>query len=97
MRTALHKAYLLFLFLVGALTALAIGIYGFSYYTTPLAERPFHPQYDLLKPTGLLSHGYGIVGTLMIIAGVVIYSSRKRMRLFSAVGKLKYFLEFHIS
>lgn len=96
MRTSLPKAYLLFLFLVGAAAALTIGSYGFSYYTTPLTERPFHPQYELLKPTGLLSHGYGIIGTLMITAGVVIYSSRKRIRVFSSVGKLKYFLEFHI-
>ncbi|MGB5874685.1 MAG: hypothetical protein WBH56_13265, partial [Bacteroidota bacterium] len=61
-----------------------------------LEERPFHPQYDTLKPTGILGHGYGIIGSLMIISGVISYTSRKRLRSFARLGKIKYFLEFHI-
>jgi hypothetical protein len=96
MRKSLHTIYVLFLIVVGGFTALVIGIHGFSYYITPLQERPYHPQYESLKPTGIVSHGYGIIGSLMIIGGVALYSSRKRLRLFSGIGKLKYFLEFHI-
>jgi hypothetical protein len=32
----------------------------------------------------------------MITSGVIIYSTRKRFRLLSGIGKLQYFLEFHI-
>ncbi|MBU1100936.1 MAG: hypothetical protein KKA84_11090 [Bacteroidetes bacterium] len=69
---------------------------GFSYYTTPIENRFFHDMHVSLKPSGFLGHGYGIVGTLFIILGVSLYMLRKRYRIFSRVGLLKYWLEFHI-
>lgn len=77
-------------------SALIIGLRGFGFYTAPAEERPFHEQYDSLKPTGFEGHGYGIVGTALIIGGVAIYSARKRVRMFRNIGKVKHFLEFHI-
>jgi hypothetical protein len=91
-----HAVYIALLFSLSLAIVGGAAIYGAGYYLTPEKERPFHPQYDLLKPTGLLGHGYGIVGSLMILAGVGMYSSRKRIRAFSSFGKLKHFLEFHI-
>jgi hypothetical protein len=91
-----HRVYIGFLLGIAVITTIAGGLYGAEYYLTPLADRPFHPQYDELKPTGAVGHGYGIVGSLMIIAGVSMYSSRKRLRLLSGMGKLPLFLEFHI-
>jgi hypothetical protein len=91
-----HKVFLFFLVFVGLLTSIVILFRNFDYYTLPLEERPFHPRYEMLKPTGFESHGYGIIGTAMIVFGVVMYSSRKRLRALSQVGKIKYFLEFHI-
>jgi len=96
MRTSTHTIFISVLILIGGLTAIVPGIYGFSYYTTPLEERPFHPQYDTLKPTGTLGHGYGIIGSFMVISGVITYSSRKRLRAFAHLGKIKHFLEVHI-
>lgn len=81
---------------MGLLTVVVIGIRGFDYYTTPGMERPFHADYDAFKPTGLYGHGLGIIGSLMIAAGVLIYSGRKRLRRLSGLGSVKYFLEFHI-
>ncbi|MCB2204040.1 hypothetical protein KQI65_04770 [bacterium] len=46
--------------------------------------------------TGLFGHGLGIVGSLMMISGVAIYSTRKRVKRFRFAGKIKHFLEFHI-
>jgi hypothetical protein len=92
----LHRAYVLSLFLLGILATIVLGIHGASYYLSPEVERPFHTQYDSLKPTGFLGHGYGIVGTSMVLIGVVLYSSRKRVKSLGSVGKIKYFLEFHI-
>lgn len=96
MKKSAHTAYLVLLFAVAALGAILPLLHGWGYYLTPLEERPFHPLYESLKPTGLLGHGYGIIGSLMILVGVVLYSSRKRLRAFASVGKVKYFLEFHI-
>jgi hypothetical protein len=46
--------------------------------------------------TGFFGHGLGIVGSLMMLSGVALYSTRKRVRRFRFLGKIKYFLEFHI-
>jgi hypothetical protein len=71
-------------------------VYGLNYYSTPVSERHFHPQNDLLKPTGLIGHGIGIAGSLLMVIGVFGYMARKRFRSLSRIGALKYFLEFHI-
>ena len=96
MRNTGHIVYIGVLVLAGALTTLVLGIRGCDYYSTAIGERPFHAQYAELKPSGSLGHGYGIVGTLMITAGVIMYSSRKRIRAFANLGKIKSYLEFHM-
>jgi len=96
MRSLGHTLYIAVLIGIVGSSLLIIGLRGFGFYTTPAVERPFHAQYDSLKPTGFEGHGYGIVGTALIIGGVAIYSARKRVRFLRDVGKLKYFLEFHI-
>ncbi len=80
---------------VGA--TLLLGVYGYQYYTTPLEERFFQPHYDLLKPSGILGHGFGIIGSLMMIFGVAIYMIRKKSQAVSSTSdSLKHWLEFHI-
>ena len=91
-----HKVYVFFLIAAGLLSTLVIGLHGSSYYSTPLEDRPFHPEYSSLKPTGSLGHGYGIIGSLMITVGVILYSSRKRWRAMASFGRIKTWLEFHI-
>ncbi len=82
--------------LVGVVTgAFALGS-GFRYYATPLVERPFSPLHDLFAPTGLVGQGFGIVGSLMVIVGVILYSGRKRIPGLARVGKLRGWLQFHI-
>lgn len=91
-----HRLFLFFLIFTGLTTTVVIFVRNFDYYILPKEERPFHPRYETLKPSGVESHGYGIIGTAMIIFGVTMYSSRKRVKAFSQLGKIKYFLEFHI-
>jgi len=69
---------------------------GAEYYLTPLQERPFSPLHDLYAPTGLVGQGLGIIGTLMIASGVLLYALRKRVPWLSRVGKLRDWLSFHI-
>jgi hypothetical protein len=69
---------------------------GYDYYTIPLQERHFHPLNQSFKASGLVGHGLGIVGSFLIVFGVFSYMFRKRLRIFSRIGILKHWLEFHI-
>ena len=96
MNKSLHRIYVVLFIVVGVGVTLLLGVYGYQYYTTPLEERFFQSNYDLLKPSGVLGHGFGIIGSLMMIFGVAIYMIRKRVRSFFNLGFLKHWLEFHI-
>jgi hypothetical protein len=84
------------LVLVGVVIAGGALWGGTEYYVVPLPERPFSPLHDLYAPTGFIGQGLGIVGTLMILSGVSLYSLRKRVRMFARVGTLRDWLHFHI-
>jgi hypothetical protein len=69
---------------------------GYAYYQTPIEERFYQADHSMLKPSGPFGHGYGIVGTLMMLIGVFGYQARKYMRSLARIGVLKHWLEFHI-
>ncbi len=71
-------------------------LFGYSYYTTSLDQRFFHENYNLLKSSGLIGHGLGIIGSLFILIGLFSYMARKRLKIFSRLGLLKNWLHFHI-
>jgi hypothetical protein len=96
MNKTLHKIYIGLFFAIGISVTILLAIYGFDYYTTPLEERFFNPDHNALKPSGVIGHGLGILGTLMMIVGVSTYIIRKRYRKFFNIGYLKHWLEFHI-
>lgn len=96
MNSRLHKIYIGSFFTVGILVTVLLIINGYSYYSTSIEERFFHAQNMMLKPSGSLGHGLGIIGTLMMIVGVSTYMVRKRYRKLFNLGYLKHWLEFHI-
>jgi len=85
----------MFLVVVFCLAVILPWLAGGDFYLRGIAQRPFHPLFHLLKPSGRVGHMYGIVGSVMILAGVVIYSGRKRIRRFADAGKMKVFLQVH--
>ena len=91
-----HKIYIYTLVFITVFVFVALAIYGRDYYLTEIGLRHFHQQNDLLKPTGFIGHGIGILGSFLILTGVFGYMMRKRIRRFSRIGVLKYWLEFHI-
>jgi hypothetical protein len=91
-----HKVFIGFLFFVTLFAVVAVGVNGFSYYATPVSQRPFHPHYQTMKPSGYYSHGLGVIGASMITIGVAMYSTRKRVRKLWNLGKLSRWLEVHI-
>lgn len=91
-----HRIYRTTLISIVVIVTIYLAYIGFTYYTTPLEERFYHPQHDWFKPSGLFGHGLGIIGTLLILIGVVMYIVRKRSKMMARWGRLKYWLEFHI-
>jgi len=91
-----HSFLVLLASLIVISTTIILFYLGWDYYSLPLKERFFHPNHDLLKSSGLIGHGIGIVGSTMMLFGVLIYSVRKRVKKFYRFGKLKHWLEFHI-
>ena len=71
-----HSAYVLFLICIGLLALISLAVKGWSYYLTPVDERPFHEAYATMKPSGNYTHGLGIIGAtqaaeaMKLIAGV---------------------------
>jgi hypothetical protein len=92
-------AHFLFIFLLSIIVALVVALplyKGFSYYSTSLEERFFHPDNLSLKPSGVIGHGLGIIGSLCMLVGVAAYMLRKRYRRMARLGLVKHWLEFHI-
>ena len=96
MNKRLHLIYIGSFFVVGIAVLILLGINGYQYYSTPIEERFFDPSHVALKPSGGWGHGFGIIGTLMMIFGVAIYMIRKRTPKILGFGYLKHWLEFHI-
>jgi hypothetical protein len=79
-----------------SLMLLAWFVYeGYSYYSTPYAERPHHADYRALRPAGTTGLLFGYAGSAMMIL-MLIYSIRKRTRLFGRSISLQPLLNFHI-
>lgn len=91
-----HKIYLSILAGIVFLAFITLVYRGMSYYNLSLEERFYHPNHNLLKPSGIWGHGFGITGTLLIIIGVSSYMARKRYSFMLRLGLLKHWLEFHI-
>jgi len=91
-----HNIYIFILSAIIVLATAYLSYIGYSFYQLPIEERFYHPQYDWFKPSGAYGHGLGIIGTLMILVGVVVYIARKKYGFLERVIRLKYLLEFHI-
>jgi len=92
----LHRLFVGSFFLIGIIVVILLSVNGYNYYTLSEEERFFQENHTMLKPSGTLGHGLGILGTVMMIFGVALYMIRKRVRRFFNIGYLKYWLEFHI-
>jgi len=88
-----------FVVVLAVLTGVAMA--GFlswagRYYLLPLWERPDSPLHALLRPSGSVGHLLGWVGAGMIVVGVIIYSSRKRIPFLQRRGPMRTWLNVHI-
>ena len=91
-----HVIFITILVAIVLTTSAWLVYNGLHYYKVSLVERVFHPDHAFLRPSGILGHGVGIVGSLFMIIGVGSYMARKRYQILSRTGLLKHWLEFHI-
>jgi hypothetical protein len=96
MPKTVHRIFLGIMVAIIGFVFVLLLINGLEYYRTGLEERAFNSGHDTLKPSGILGHGLGILGSLLIIIGVASYMARKRYRFMSRTGLVKHWLEFHI-
>ena len=90
------KIHGLLLFMLWVAIAIFPGIEGMNYYLTPFTERPYNDLHESYKPSGFMGQGLGVIGTLMMLVGVVSYMIRKRWTFMHRFGKLRSWLTFHI-
>lgn len=69
---------------------------GFDYYRLGLAARAAHPDYRRLNPAGFLGHGYGMLGTAMILTNLLYLVRRRLANVLPAwIGSMKGWLNAH--
>lgn len=67
-----------------------------GYYLLPLWERPDSPLHAALQPSGDVGHPFGWIGAALMLVGVGLYSSRKRVRAMRGRGPMRTWLNLHI-
>jgi len=88
------------IFLTSATLATIAGVLlwrGYDYYRQDLVARAEHQDYRMLNPAGLIGHGYGIVGTALIVANLLYLVRRRLTRVLPAwIGSMKAWLNAHV-
>lgn len=76
------------------LTTAVLGYYGWSFYKLSLDERPDHPAFRTLRPSGVVGNGYGFVAALLVVMNLSYLVRRRlsRMRL----GSMRIWLDVHV-
>lgn len=67
---------------------------GWSFYLLGLHERPDHPDYKLLRPSGLIGNGYGFAASVLIVTNL-LYLARRRIPRFR-LGSMRFWLDLHV-
>jgi hypothetical protein len=89
-RRFLHGLYAVGFVAIGGMLALA-----YPYYALPVEERPHSPMHAAFKPGGSWGHGFGIIGSALVLL-LFLYSVRKRRWLGLRLGRLSRWLDVHI-
>lgn len=91
-----NKIFLGILTLAWLTVAATFTIRGWDYYRMPLHERAYAESHDVYKPSGSVGLALGAVGSVMMVSGVALYSTRRRFRRLRGLGKLRNWLSMHI-
>lgn len=80
--------------LVVVATTIILAARGWSFYWMSVQDRPEHPDFRTLRPSGLLGNGYGWVAALLIVLNLS-YLVRRRMG-GTRWGSMAVWLDIHV-
>lgn len=95
MKISAFRILLVLLYVVAFSAILFLTYVGTDYYRLGYGVRPHDESHEMLKPGGLWGHGYGVVGSAMILL-LFLYSLRKRQIFGIRFGSLPRWLDLHI-
>jgi hypothetical protein len=75
-------------------STISVAVRGQEYYRLARAERPFHPDHDVLRPSGQAGLTFGMVGTALLVLNLG-YLVRKRLIRTRWLGSLRTWMSFH--
>ncbi len=90
-----HRRRIAAAWAVAIASVIAIGAYGFDYYTLSAADRPFSPKHALLRPSGAIGIKLGMLGVGLFML-IYLYYFRKSWKWLLSIGRTKHWLDFHI-
>jgi hypothetical protein len=90
-----HRIRVLLAWLAALAVVLVIAGYGFNYYTLNMAQRPFSPKHELLRPSGPIGVKLGMLGVFMFFL-IYLYPLRKKWGWLARQGNSRHWLDFHI-
>jgi len=73
---------------------IAAAVWGQEYYRLARAERPFHLDHDLLRPSGKAGLTFGVTATVLFVLNLG-YLVRKRLIRIRWLGSLRTWMSFH--
>ncbi|HJT88999.1 MAG TPA: hypothetical protein VJ732_14115 [Bryobacteraceae bacterium] len=90
-----HRVEVYLLMMLYAAIVVSVAVHGFSYYRLPLEQRPFHPLYQELRPSGAIGIRLAFLGVASF-CGIYLYAIRKRWKWLGRVGKTRNWLDVHV-
>ncbi len=75
-------------------TAAVLAWRGWSFYRLGLEDRPDHPEFRVLRPSGTVGNGYGYVGALLVFMNLS-YLIRRRFSS-ARLGSMRIWLDLHV-
>ncbi len=90
-----HHILLGLAWVVSLTLMITLGVYGFSYYSLTLEDRPLSPLHSILRPSGTIGLRLGMLG-LALFCVLFLYPLRKRVKWLANLGKTRHWLDFHV-
>ena len=91
----MHRFRLRLAYLLAMSAAIALLVYGFSYYWSSPADRALSPKHAYLKPSGAIGLRLGMFGVLLFLF-IYLYPLRKKWAWLGRQGSAKRWLDFHV-